>query len=213
LRRLRTDYIDLYYLHRVDPQVPVEESVGALADLVAAGVVRAIGICTDDVKVLDRAVAVHPLAAVQIECSVFTREPLADVLPWCARNDSVFVPFSPLGRGLLAGRFRSTDSLDEGDMRRRHPRFQPKTLPANVALVEALEAIAFRAGATPAQVALAWLLAQDSHVVPIPGTKRLERLAENAAAAELRLTADDLAAVDALPPPVGSHRFAPDSFF
>jgi aryl-alcohol dehydrogenase-like predicted oxidoreductase len=204
LRRLQTDRVDLYQLHRVDPDVPVEETWGAMAEVVAQGKATAIGMSEVGVDELERAHAIHPVASVQSELSLWTREPLADVVPWCAAHGAAFLPFAPLGRGFLTGAL-TPQSFPPGDFRKNNPRFQPETMAANAALVERVKAVAERHGATPAQVALAWVLAQGEHVIPIPGTKRLERLEENAAAAELELTAGDLAELDALPEPVGSR--------
>ena len=205
LRRLGVETIDLYYLHRVDPQVPIEESVGAMAELVAAGKVRALGLSETDVDTLRRASAVHPIAALQSELSLWTRDPLADVLPWCERHGVAFVPFAPLGRGFLTGRYRTSEAFGERDFRRRNPRFQREALEQNLALADRVRVVAERVGATPAQVALAWVLAQGEQVVPIPGTKRLAYLEENAAAAEVALGVEDLAELDALPAAAGSR--------
>lgn len=205
LRRLGVGHVDLYYLHRPDPKVPVEESIGAMAEMVAAGKTRAIGVSELTVEQLDRAHAVHPIKAVQSELSLWTREHLATSLEWCRRNDAAFVPFSPLGRGFLTGRFRDAAAFGTDDFRSALPRFQQENFAANLAIVERVEAIAARHGATAAQVALAWTLAQGEHVVPIPGTRRRSRLEENAAAAGLRLTPDDLAELDALPAPAGAR--------
>jgi aryl-alcohol dehydrogenase-like predicted oxidoreductase len=204
LERLGTDRVDLWYLHRVDPDVPVEESVGAMAEAVAAGKALALGLSEVDVPTLDRAMAVHPIAAVQSELSLWTRDALAEVVPWCAAHGAAFLPFAPLGRGFLTGSLPPRE-FAPGDFRRNNPRFQPSAMDANRALVERVGAVAQRHGATPAQVALAWVLAQGDHVVPIPGTKRIERLEENVAAAELTLSPEDLAELDALPAPVGSR--------
>ncbi len=204
LRRLRTDHIDLYQLHRVDEKVPVEETWGAMAETVAAGKARAIGLSEVGVDELERAQAIHPVASVQSELSLWTRDALAEVVPWCAAHDAAFLPFAPLGRGFLTGSLPPRE-FAPGDFRRNNPRFQPTAMDANQALVERVGAVAQRHGATPAQVALAWVLAQGEHVVPIPGTKRIERLEENVAAAELTLSPEDLAELDALPAPVGSR--------
>jgi aryl-alcohol dehydrogenase-like predicted oxidoreductase len=205
LRRLGVDHVDLYYLHRPDPQVPVEDSIGAMAEMVAAGKVLALGVSELSVEQLDRAKAVHPIKAVQSELSLWTREHVATSLEWCVRNGAGFVPYSPLGRGFLTGRFRAASDFGADDFRGQLPRFQEDNLAANLAIVDRVEEIAARHGATPAQVALAWTLAQGEHVVPIPGTRRRSRLEENAAAAGLRLTADDLAELDALPAPAGTR--------
>jgi len=204
LRRLRTDHIDLYQLHRVDEKVPVEETWGAMAETVAAGKARAIGLSEVGVDELERAQAIHPVAGVQSELSLWTRDALAEVVPWCAAHEAAFLPFAPLGRGFLTGNLAPRE-FAPGDFRRNNPRFQPSAMDANQALVERVGAVAARHGATPAQVALAWVLAQGDHVVPIPGTKRIERLEENVAAAQLTLSPEDLAELDALPAPVGSR--------
>ncbi|WP_211247598.1 aldo/keto reductase [Cryptosporangium arvum] len=204
LRRLGVETIDLYYLHRPDPDVPIEDSIGVLAEAVSAGKIRAIGVSEFSVEQLDRAAAVHPIGAVQSELSLWTRDHLGTTLPWCERNGAGFVPFSPLGRGFLTGTLREA-AFSANDFRARNPRFQPENLKANLAIVETVEAIAAKYEATAAQVALAWVLAQGAHVVPIPGTRRLARLAENAGAASLQLTAEDVAALDALPAPAGAR--------
>jgi aryl-alcohol dehydrogenase-like predicted oxidoreductase len=204
LRRLGVDHVDLYYLHRPDPAVPVEDSIGALAEMVAAGKALAIGVSELSLEQLDRAQAVHPIKAVQSELSLWTREHVSTTLDWCARNGAAFVAYAPLGRGFLTGRFREA-AFAADDYRAKMPRFQADNLEANLAIVEAVEAIAARHDATAAQVALAWTLAQGEQVVPIPGTRRRSRLEENAQAAGLRLTAADLAVLDALPAPAGTR--------
>ncbi len=205
LRRLGTDHVDLYQLHRVDPEVPIEETWGALAEAVAAGKARQIGLSEVSVEEIKRAQAVHPVASVQSELSLWTRDALAEVLPYTEEQGIAFLPFSPLGRGFLAGRFTSTDDLPAGDFRRALPRFQQEALAANQAIVEAVAQIAGRIGASSAQVALAWVLAQGRYVLPIPGTKTPKYLADNAASADLTLTAADLAELDALPAPTGER--------
>ncbi|NYI07426.1 aldo/keto reductase [Allostreptomyces psammosilenae] len=205
LRRLGTDHVDLYQLHRVDPEVPIEETWGALAEAVAAGKALRIGLSEVSVEEIKRAQAVHPVASVQSELSLWTRDPLAEVLPYCEEQGIAFLPFSPLGRGFLAGRFASGADLPEGDWRARLPRFQDEALRANQAIVDAVKAIAARREVTPAQVALAWVVAQGEYVVPIPGTKTPKYLEDNAGAADLTLTPEDLAELDALPAPVGSR--------
>ncbi|MDX6315631.1 MAG: hypothetical protein QOF44_5095 [Streptomyces sp.] len=205
LRRLGTDYVDLYQLHRIDEEVPVEETWGALAEAVAAGKVREIGLSEVSVEEIKRAAAIHPVASVQSELSLWTRDPVAEVLPYCEEQGIAFLPFSPLGRGFLAGRFASFDDLPADDMRRRLPRFQQDALRANLAIVGTARQIADRHGATPAQVALAWVLAQGRYVVPIPGTKTPAYLADNAGAADLVLSAADLAELDALPAAEGTR--------
>jgi len=204
LRRLGVDHVDLYYLHRPDPDVPVEESVGAMAEMVAAGKARALGVSELTIEQLDRAHAVHPIKAVQAELSLWTRDHLATSLAWCRRNGAGFVAYSPLGRGFLTGRFRQAPAADD-DIRSRMPRFRQANLEANLAIVDEVEAVAARHGATPAQVALAWVLAQDDRVVPIPGTRRVHRLEENAAATAVALDPEDLDRLDAVPTPAGSR--------
>ena len=205
LRRLRTDHVDLYQLHRVDPQVPLEETWGAMAEMVAAGKARHIGLSEVTVGEIRRAQAVHPVTSVQSELSLWTRDALAGVLPYCRDHGIAFLPFSPLGRGFLTGRFASPDDLPRDDFRRGLPRFQPDALHANLAIVGRVREVARRGGATPAQVALAWVLAQGRHVVPIPGTKTPKYLADNAGAADIGLSAADLAELDALPTPQGAR--------
>ncbi|MGH3073612.1 MAG: aldo/keto reductase [Gaiellales bacterium] len=207
LRRLGTDYIDLYYQHRVDPNVPIEETVGAMAELVAEGKVRHIGLSEAAAETIRRANVVHPIAAVQTEYSLWTRDPEAEVLPTCRQLGVGFVPYSPLGRGFLAGRFTSPDDLDKGDFRRTGPRFTGDNLQANLRLADKVKEIAGEKGVTPAQLAIAWLLAQGDAIVPIPGTKRRTYLEENAAAVEVELTAHDLARIDAELPDTAGDRY------
>jgi aryl-alcohol dehydrogenase-like predicted oxidoreductase len=204
LRRLQTDHVELYQLHRVDEKVPVEETWGAMAEVVAAGKARAIGMSEATVEQLDRAHAIHPVASVQSELSVWTRDRLGDVLPWCREHDVAFIPFAPLGRGYLTGTI-TAGSFDERDFRARNPRFTRAALQANLAIVERVRAVAERVGATPAQVALAWVLAQDELVVPIPGTTKVERVEENAGAAFVSLSVSDLDELDAVPATVGDR--------
>lgn len=204
LRRLRTDAIDLYYLHRVDEKVPLEDQWGAMASLVDAGKVRALGMSEASIDELERAQAIHPVAALQSELSLWTRDSLETVLPWCAERDVAFVPFSPLGRGYLTGKLTSA-SFDGLDFRATNPRFTPEAIEANRAIVDVVRRIAERRGATPAQVAIAWCLAQGDHVLPIPGTKRVRYLEENVAAASLDLTTEDLAELDDVPQALGSR--------
>ncbi|WP_457032874.1 aldo/keto reductase [Kitasatospora sp. P5_F3] len=205
LRRLGTDYVDLYQLHRIDPAVPVEETWGAMAEAVAAGKVRHLGLSEVTVEQIERARAVHPVTSVQSELSLWTRDALAEVVPYTEANGIAFLPYSPLGRGFLAGRFNSSADLPADDWRSTLPRFQADALAANQALVDTVRRIAEQHGATPAQVALAWVVAQGQYVVPIPGTKTPRYLADNAGAADLALTAADLAELDALPAPVGDR--------
>lgn len=191
-RRLEVDVIDVYYLHRVDPEVAIEETIGAMARLVEQGKVRWLGICEARPETLRRAHAVHPLAALQSEYSLWFRGVERDILPVCRELGIAFVAYAPLGRGLLTGRIRSVDDLPPDDRRRTHPRFQPENLARNVELVRRLEELAARIGATPAQVALAWLLQQGEDVVPIPGTNHVKNLEQNAAAVELQLEPQDV---------------------
>ncbi|MGZ5329140.1 MAG: aldo/keto reductase [Actinomycetota bacterium] len=204
LRRLRVDEVDLYYLHRIDPGVPFEESWGAMANLVEAGKVRALGLSEVTIEQLEAARAIHPVAALQSELSLWTREALDDVVPWCLANGVVFVPFSPLGRGFLTGTITRA-SFEDLDFRTNNPRFTPEAIDANLAIVDRVRAVADRHGATPAQIALAWVLAQGPHVAPISGTKRLCYLEENLSAATIVLTDADRADLDALPPAVGTR--------
>ncbi|MFF3354488.1 aldo/keto reductase [Streptomyces sp. NPDC002917] len=205
LRRLGTDHVDLYQLHRVDPEVPVEETWGAMAEAVEAGKARRIGLSEATVDQIKRAQSVHPVASVQSEFSLWTRDVLAEVLPYCREQGIAFLPYSPLGRGFLVGRFSSFDDLPEDDFRRRLPRFQQDALRANLAIVGRVREIAERAGITPAQVALAWVVAQGEHVIPIPGTKTPKYLADNAGAGDVELSPADLADLDALPAPEGGR--------
>jgi aryl-alcohol dehydrogenase-like predicted oxidoreductase len=206
LRRLGTDRIDLYYQHRVDPNVEIEETVGAMAELVAQGKILHIGLSEAAPETIRRAHAVHPITAVQSEYSMWTRDPEAEVLATCRELGIGFVPYSPLGRGFLSGRFQSPDELDANDFRRRGPRFTGQNLDQNRKLAEKVSEIATDKGVTPAQLALAWVLAQGDDLVPIPGTKRRSYLQENAAAVEIELTPDDLARIDAeLPQPAGDR--------
>jgi len=198
LQRLGTDVIDLYYLHRVDPGVPIEETVGAMADLVKRGKVRWIGLCEAGVNTLQRAHHEHPVAVLQTEYSLWYREVEQEILPACKKLGIGYVAYAPLGRGLLTGSIKSVDDLPEGDRRRRNPRFLPENLARNVELVSQLETIARRVDATPAQVALAWLLAQQDFMVAIPGTNRAVNVELNAAAAELELPAAVRAELDAI---------------
>ncbi|KQT91554.1 aldehyde oxidase [Marmoricola sp. Leaf446] len=196
LRRLRTDSIDLLYQHRVDPDVPIEDVAGTVGELVAAGKVRHFGMSEAGVGTIRRAHAVQPVTALQSEYSLFWREPEAEILPALAELGIGFVPFSPLGRGFLTGQVTADTQFGDGDIRTTLPRFEREALEANLALVDLVRAVADRKGATVGQVALAWLLAQQPWIVPIPGTRRLERLDENLGSARVELTADDLAELD-----------------
>ncbi|MFD4562851.1 aldo/keto reductase [Streptomyces sp. NPDC058467] len=207
LKRLGTDYVDLYYQHRVDPDVPIEETVGALAELVAEGKVRHIGLSEAGPETIRRANAVHPITAVQTEYSLWTRDPEAEVLPACRELGIGFVPYSPLGRGFLAGRFSSPDELDEGDFRRSGPRFTGDNLEANLRLAAKVKEIAAEKDVTPAQLAIAWVLAQGDDLVPIPGTKRRSYLEQNAGAVDVELTEDDVARIDAELPKAAGERY------
>jgi aryl-alcohol dehydrogenase-like predicted oxidoreductase len=201
LARLGTDYVDLYYLHRVDTTVPIEETVGAMAALVAAGKVRHLGLSEAAPETIRRAHATHPIAALQTEYSLFTRDPEEAVLPTTRELGIGFVAYSPLGRGLLTGRIRSTDDLPEQDWRRSVPRFQGDNLDSNARIVERLGEMAAAHGATVAQLALAWLLHQGDDIVPIPGTRRVANLEANVGAADVALTADELRQIDELASP------------
>jgi aryl-alcohol dehydrogenase-like predicted oxidoreductase len=211
LRRLGVASIDLYYLHRVDPKTPIEESVRAMAGLVAAGKVRHIGLSEVAPATLRRAHAIHPITAVQSEYSLWTRDPERGVRATCDELGVGFVPFSPLGRGFLTGTVRTLDGLPAGDFRRGQPRFQGTNLEKNLSLVDRLGALGAELGCTPAQLALAWVLSRGPHVVPIPGTKRRRYLEQNVAASDLRLSASDLSRIEAAIPPgkVGGERYPP----
>jgi aryl-alcohol dehydrogenase-like predicted oxidoreductase len=196
LQRLGTDHVDLYYQHRVDPQTPIEETVGAMAELVAAGKVRHLGLSEASAETIRRAHAVHPIAALQSEYSLWTRDPEGPILDTLRELGIGLVAYSPLGRGFLAGRFTSPDELDDGDFRKNHPRFTGENLARNMKLAEHVKALAESKGATPAQVAIAWVLSRGDDVVPIPGTRRRTYLEQNAAASEIELTAQELAELD-----------------
>ncbi|MDW5597807.1 aldo/keto reductase [Conexibacter stalactiti] len=200
LRRLGVDHVDLYYQHRVDPDTPIEETVGAMAELVAAGKVRYLGLSEAAPETIRRAHAVHPISALQTEYSLWSRDPEAEILPTLRELGIGFVPYSPLGRGFLTGTIRSADDLEAGDFRLHNPRFQGEALERNVALVERVREIAREKGVTAGQLALAWVLAQGDDVAPIPGTKRRGYLEENVAASEIALSAEDLARLDAAAP-------------
>ena len=197
LQRLGVDVIDLYYLHRVDANVPIEDSVGAMSELVQAGKVRHLGLSEASVDSLRRACKVHPITALQSEYSLWNREPELDVIPVCRELGIGFVPFSPLGRGFLSGTVTATDNLPADDFRRILPRFKGEALDHNLALVRTLEALAEQRRCTTSQLALAWILAKGDDIVPIPGTKRRTYLESNAAAADIVLSAEDVAALDA----------------
>lgn len=200
LRRLGVDCIDLYYQHRVDPNTPIEETVGAMAELVRAGKVRYLGLSEAAPETIRRAHAVHPISALQTEYSLWSRDPEDEILPTVRELGIGFVAYSPLGRGFLTGQFRRPEDLPVGDVRRNHPRFQGENFSRNLQLVERVKELASEKGVTPAQLALAWLLAQGRDIVPIPGTKRRKYLEENVAALSIELSFVDLARIDAVAP-------------
>jgi aryl-alcohol dehydrogenase-like predicted oxidoreductase len=207
LKRLGTDHIDLYFQHRIDPQVPIEETVGALAELVAEGKVRHIGLSEASPETIRRAHATHPLAAVQTEYSLWTREVESEILPTLRELGIGLVAYSPLGRGFLSGRIRSEADLDPDDWRRTQPRFAGENLERNLAQAAKVREVAERKGIPPAQLALAWVLAQGDDIVPIPGTKRRIYLEQNAAAVEVELSDEDLAMIDAEVPSAAGARY------
>ena len=209
LQRLGVDHIDLYYQHRVDPDTPIEETVGAMAQLVQEGKVRYLGLSEASPETVRRACSVHPISALQTEYSLWSREPEDEILPTCRELGVGFVAYSPLGRGFLTGAIRSIDDFDEDDFRRYQPRFQGENFQRNLDLVDRINDLAAEKGVTPAQLALAWVLSQGEDIVPIPGTRRIERLEENIGALDVELTPDDLREIaDALPPATGD-RYAP----
>jgi aryl-alcohol dehydrogenase-like predicted oxidoreductase len=213
LKRLDTDYIDLYYQHRVDPTVPIEETVGAMAELKRAGKVRAIGLSEAAPETLRRAAAVHPIAALQSEYSLWSRDVETNgVLATCRELGIGFVPYSPLGRGFLTGAIQKPTDLDPSDWRLTNPRFQREAFEKNLTLAEEVKALAARKRCTPAQIALAWVLAQGNDIVPIPGTKRVKYLEDNLGALDVELSPDDLSALDELFPPgvAAGERYAPE---
>jgi aryl-alcohol dehydrogenase-like predicted oxidoreductase len=207
LERLGTDRVDLYYQHRVDPNVPIEETVGALGELVEEGKIRHIGLSEASAATIRRANAVHPITAVQSEYSLWTRDPENEVLSTCRELGIGFVPYSPLGRGFLAGRFTSPDELDENDFRRTTPRLTGENLDANLKIAAKVKEIAAEKGVTPAQLAIAWVLAQGDDVVPIPGTKRRSYLEQNAAAVDVELSDDELSRIEAELPEAAGARY------
>ena len=205
LKRLGTDYIDLYYQHRVDPNTPIEDTVGILSELVAEGKVRHIGLSEAGPDTIRRANAVHPITALQTEYSLWTRDPEAELLPLLRELGIGFVPYSPLGHGFLTGAIRSPEQLADDDWRKTNPRFTGENFQRNLRLVEEVEAVASEADATPAQVALAWLLAQGDDIAPIPGTKRVSRVEENTAADQLELSAEQIERLNNLSPAAGER--------
>ncbi len=209
LRRLGTDYIDLYYQHRVDPNTPIEDTVGAVAELVGEGKVRHIGLSAAAATTIRRAHATHPITALQSEYSLWTRDLEAEIIPTLRELGIGLVPFSPLGRGFLTGTIRSPEQFDDTDFRKDNPRFTGENFTRNLCIADEVKAVADQVGATPAQVALAWLLAQGDDIAPIPGTKRVARVEENIAADAVELSAAQLQALNTLPPAVG-ERYNPE---
>ena len=207
LKRLGVNEIDLYYQHRVDLETPIEDTVGAMAELVKAGKVRHIGLSEAAPATIRRAQAVHPIAALQTEYSLWSRDPEGELLDTCRELGIAFVAYSPLGRGFLTGRYRTIDDLAENDWRRNNPRFQGANFQKNLDLVDKVGELAKAKGSTPAQLALAWLLTRGDHVIPIPGSTRIERVEENAGATRVILTAEDIRALDALAPTVAGERY------
>jgi aryl-alcohol dehydrogenase-like predicted oxidoreductase len=200
LRRLGVDVIDLYYQHRVDPKTPIEDTVGAMAELVREGKVRYLGLSEAGPETIRRAHAVHPITALQTEYSLWSRDAEEDLLPLCAELGITYVAYSPLGRGFLTGAIRSIDDLAPDDWRRTNPRFQGENFQKNLQLVDAVQEMAREKGCTPTQLALAWILARNDRVIPIPGTRRIDRLEENVGALEVKLTREDLDRIDAIAP-------------
>lgn len=212
LRRLNVDVIDLYFQHRVDTNTPIEDTVGAMADLVSEGKVRFLGLSEAGPQTIRRAHAVHPITALQTEYSLWTRDPEDEILPTVRELGIGFVAYSPLGRGFLTGRFKSPDDLEADDRRRSQPRFQGENFQRNLELVSEIESIARERGVKPSQLALAWVLAQGKDIVPIPGTKRVPFLEENVAAVDLQLTPEDLARIhEAIPPDFASGQRYPEA--
>jgi aryl-alcohol dehydrogenase-like predicted oxidoreductase len=205
LKRLGIEQIDLYYQHRVDPNVPIEEVIGTLAELIEEGKIAHIGLSEASTATIRRAHAVHPLTALQTEYSLWTRDPEEEVLGVLRELGIGFVAYSPLGRGFLTGQYKSADQLDDSDFRKNNPRFEGENLEANLRIVEVVEAVASEVGGTAAQVALAWLLAQGDDIVPIPGTKAVTRLEENVGAVDLELTEDQLTRLDNIAPAAGAR--------
>ncbi|KQQ99412.1 aldo/keto reductase [Deinococcus sp. Leaf326] len=200
LKRLGVDHIDLYYQHRVDPGTPIEDTVGAMAELVQAGKVRYLGLSEASAATIRRADAVHPITALQTEYSLWTRDPEAEILPTCLDLGVGFVPYSPLGRGFLSGQFKTPEDFEPDDFRRHNPRFQGENFGKNLELVQAVQDLAAQKGCSPSQLALAWLLAQGQDIVPIPGTKRVKYLEDNAGAMQVSLSGTELAQLDAVFP-------------
>lgn len=207
LRRLNIETIDLYYQHRVDPNTPIEDTVGAMAELVEAGKVRYLGLSEASPETVRRAHAVHPISALQTEYSLWTRDPEDELLATCQELGITFVAYSPLGRGFLTGQIKSPDDFEANDFRRNNPRFQGENFQKNLDLVKQVEHIAAEKGCTPSQLALAWVMAQGEHIVPIPGTKREKYLRENLGALDVHLTSDDLARINEIVPAAAGTRY------
>jgi aryl-alcohol dehydrogenase-like predicted oxidoreductase len=207
LKRLGVDAIDLYYQHRVDPETPIEDTVGAMADLVKQGKVKHLGLSEAAATTIRKAHAVHPISALQTEYSLWSRDPEGNILDTCRELGIAFVAYSPLGRGFLTGRYKSIDDFAPDDWRRNNPRFQGENFQRNLDLVAKVEQLAREKGCTPAQLALAWLLSRGDDVIPIPGSTRIERVAENAGATEVTLTPADIRVLDALAPTVAGERY------
>ena len=207
LQRLGVEHIDLYYQHRVDPKTPIEETVGAMGELVSVGKVRYLGMSEAAPQTIRRAHGVHPISALQTEYSLFTRDPEAEILPVVRELGIGFVPYSPLGRGFLSGRFQSSQELSEDDFRRRHPRFTGENLQGNLALVKRIEELARERDVSSGQLALAWVLGQGEDIVPIPGTKRRSYLEENLAAADIDLSPEELARISEAIPSAAGERY------
>jgi aryl-alcohol dehydrogenase-like predicted oxidoreductase len=210
LERLKTDHIDLYYQHRVDPRTPIEETIGAMAELVQEGKIRNIGLSEASAETIRRAHAVHPVTAVQTEYSLWTRDIEDEILPTLQELGIGLVAYSPLGRGFLSGRFSSPEDLDEGDYRRYAPRFTGENLEQNLKLAERVKELAAGKGVTPGQLALAWVLHRWQHIVPIPGTKRVSYLEENLAAAEIELTEEEVRQIAEAVPAAAGERYDPE---
>jgi len=205
LGRLGVDHVDLYYQHRVDPDVPIEETVGAMGEAVAAGKVRYLGLSEAAPETIRRANDTHPISAVQTELSIWAREPLEEIIPTCRELGIGFVPYSPLGRGFLTGRFSTNGDFGDGDFRSNDPRMSEDNIERNLAIVETVKRIADSKDATPAQIALAWVLSQGEDLVPIPGTRKRTRLEENAAATEVELSEAELRELGTVAPAVGDR--------
>lgn len=212
LKRLGTSHIDLYYQHRVDPETPIEETVSAMADLVRAGKVKYLGLSEASPATMRRAVKAHPIAALQTEYSLWSRDPESEILPTCRELGISFVAYSPLGRGFLTGQIKSPDDLAADDWRRMNPRFQGENFQKNLDVVKQIESLATRKGITPSQLALAWVMSQGEGIIPIPGTKRIKYLEENGAAASVDLSRDEIARLNAaLPPGVAAGTRYPEA--